>query len=270
VKDHPLVRVIRAYPTLLRVGLAEAVAYRAEMVVWMLTMTMPLVSLALWSAVAEGAPVGRFTQRGFAAYFLAMLVVRQLTGSWIVWEMNQEIRSGALARRLLKPIHPLVAYSAENLAALPLRAAFAVPFAALTIWAIRPEALPRTPSALAIWAASMLGAWLLNFMTMAAIGSLAFFLESSTAIFDVYLVPFMLLSGYLVPLELFPGWLRSAAHALPFRYTLAFPVEALTGALAPDRALGELASQWAYVAAMTTVALLTFRAGARRFAAYGG
>jgi ABC-2 type transport system permease protein len=260
MKDHPLVRVIRAYPTLLRVGLAEAVAYRAEMVVWMLTMTMPLVSLALWSAVAESAPVGRFTQRGFAAYFLAMLVVRQLTGSWIVWEMNQEIRSGALARRLLKPIHPLVAYSAENLAALPLRAAFAVPFAALTIWAIRPEALPRTPSALAIWAASMLGAWLLNFMTMAAIGSLAFFLESSTAIFDVY----------LVPLELFPSSLRSAAHALPFRYTLAFPVEALTGALAPDRALRELASQWAYVAAMTTLALLTFRAGARRFAAYGG
>jgi len=66
-------RAARAYPTLLRVGLAEAVAYRAEMLVWMLTTTMPLVSLALWSAVAETAPVGRFSQQGFAAYFLATL-----------------------------------------------------------------------------------------------------------------------------------------------------------------------------------------------------
>ena len=39
---------------------------------------------------------------------------------------------------------------------------------------------------------------------------------------------------------------------------------------APDRALGDLAVQWAYVAAMTAVALLTVRAGVRRFAAYGG
>ncbi|HVY49889.1 MAG TPA: hypothetical protein VHB21_28535, partial [Minicystis sp.] len=116
------IRAARAYPALLRVGFAEAVAYRAEMVVWLLTTTMPLVSLALWSAVADAGPVGRFDQRRFGAYFLATLLVRQLTGSWLVWELNQEIRTGTLSQRLLKPIHPLVAYSAENLAALPMRA----------------------------------------------------------------------------------------------------------------------------------------------------
>jgi len=45
--------------------------------------------------------------------------------------------------------------------------------------------------------------------------------EGRDAIFDVYLVPFMLLSGYLVPLELFPPALRGIAHVLPFRYTIA-------------------------------------------------
>ena len=61
---------LRAYPTLLRVGFAGAVAYRAEMLVWMLTTTMPLVSLALWSAVAREAPVGRFGPGEFVGYFL--------------------------------------------------------------------------------------------------------------------------------------------------------------------------------------------------------
>ena len=46
----------RAFPTLLRVGFAEAVAYRAELLVWVLATTMPLVMLALWTAVARTRP----------------------------------------------------------------------------------------------------------------------------------------------------------------------------------------------------------------------
>jgi ABC-2 type transport system permease protein len=36
------VSTVRAIPTLLRVGLAEAVAYRAEFLVWLLSTNMPL------------------------------------------------------------------------------------------------------------------------------------------------------------------------------------------------------------------------------------
>jgi ABC-2 type transport system permease protein len=263
-------RAARAYPTLLRVGLAEAVAYRAEMLVWMLTTTMPLVSLALWSAVAETAPVGRFTQQGFAAYFLATLLVRQLTGSWLVWELNQEIRSGTLSRRLLRPIHPLISYSAENLAAIPLRAAMTLPAAIVWLVVLEPGAFPRTPMALFAAFFSVIGAWLINFFTMALIGSLAFYLESSTAIFELWMVAFMLLSGYLIPLELFPSALRGTAHALPFRYTIAFPVEVLTGLLKGDDILRELAIQWSYVIGCGAAAILAFRAGVKRFSAFGG
>ena len=107
-------RTLRAIPTLLRVGLAEAVAYRAEFLVWLLSTNMPLVMLALWSAVARDAPVGRFGQRDFVAYFLAALVVRLMTGAWVVWELTFEIRQGTLAFRLLRPIHPLVAYAVRE------------------------------------------------------------------------------------------------------------------------------------------------------------
>jgi len=109
----------KAYPQLLRTGFAGAVAYRAEFLIWMFSTNMPLVMLALWAAVARGGPVGPYSQKGFAAYYLATLLVRLLTGSWVVWELTMEIRSGTLALRLLRPIHPLLAYSAENLAAVP-------------------------------------------------------------------------------------------------------------------------------------------------------
>jgi ABC-2 type transport system permease protein len=263
-------RAARAYPTLLRVGFAEAVAYRAEMIVWLLSSTMPLVSLALWSAVAASGPVRGFTQHGLDAYFLADLVVRQLTGSWLVWEMNQEIRTGTLSRRLLKPLHPLVAYSAENLAALPMRALLSSPIALLALVVIGRASALTSPLMLLLWVTSIAGAWLINFFAMATIGALAFFLESSLALFELWLVAFMILSGYLIPLDLFPPGLRALTYALPFRYTIALPVEILTGLSDVPRAVRGLAAQWAYVAAFGAAAMVAWRAGIRRFSAYGG
>jgi ABC-2 type transport system permease protein len=263
-------RALRAYPTLLRVGLSEAVAYRAEFVVWMLTTTMPLVSLALWSAVASSAPVGRFGSKEFVAYFLATLVVRQLTGTWLIWEMNQDIRSGALSQRLLKPIHPLLAYSAQSLGAMPLRAALAVPMALVALAYSTENMFRGQAGMVALWVVSLLGAWLINFFVMALIGALAFYMESSIAVFEVYFACFMVLSGYMVPLPLFPDWLIWVSSALPFRYSVGFPVEVAIGMLEPKQALIELGVQWAYVVATLVAALEAFRRGVARFGAFGG
>jgi ABC-2 type transport system permease protein len=263
------VSALRAYPTLLRVGLASAVAYRAEMIVWMLTTTMPLVSLALWSAVAESAPVGRFGREDFIAYFLATVVVRQLSSSWVVWELIQDVKTGALSTRLLKPIHPLLSYSAESLAALPIRAALTLPVAALALWVTR-EHVVITAGRLAVFALSLVGAWLITFLVMAIVGTLSFFIESSSSIFEIWLMSFMLLSGYLIPLELFPPWARTIAYVLPFRYSQGFPVELLIGMIPDDRIGHDLAVQWTYVLVSLCGALWFWRAGVRKFGAFGG
>jgi hypothetical protein len=39
------------------------------------------------------------------------LIVRLLSGAWVSWQVSQEIRDGALAGRLLKPMHPFFAYA---------------------------------------------------------------------------------------------------------------------------------------------------------------
>src|SRR5262249_19673287 len=67
--------VVGAFPALFRVGLMEAFAYRAEFFVWMLTTTMPLVMMALWTAVAAEAPFQGFGPGDFVAYYLAALIV---------------------------------------------------------------------------------------------------------------------------------------------------------------------------------------------------
>ena len=260
----------RAFPTLLRVGFAAAVAYRAEFLIWILTTNMSLVMLALWNAVAREAPVGQYGQKEFVAYFLTVLVVRLLTSSWVVWEMNYELRQGLLAFRMLRPVHPMVHYAAENLAALPVRALFALPIAAVSLWAMGPEQVSHDPALVAMFVASVLLAWLINFLAMAIIAVAGFWVDSSLSMFQVWFGVYMLLSGYLLPLPLLPGWLLAAARWLPFRYMLSLPVEVLLGQHDRLGALAQLSAQAAWAAVLFAALGLAWRAGVHRFNAYGG
>jgi ABC-2 type transport system permease protein len=255
---------------MLRVGFAEAVAYRAEMLVWLLSTTMPLVMLALMTAVAREAPIGRFGQADFTAYYLAALVVRLNTGAWVIWEVNFEIRQGTLAFRLLRPIHPLLAYACENVGAMPLRMLISLPVAVAAFAVVGPGRFTHDPLLLALFPITVAGAWLITFLAMAVIGSLAFRLEQSGSLFEVWLGLFGVFSGYLIPLELFPRWLEVAARILPFRYMLAFPVEMVVGLMPRAEALRELGIQWAFIGVLAIAARLAWRSGLRRFAAYGG
>jgi len=261
---------VRSLPTLMRVGFAEAVAYRAEMLVWVLSTTMPLIMLALWSAVAADGPVGRFGQRDFLAYFLATFIVRQLTGAWVAWQMSFEVRTGTLSMRLLRPIHPMVSYAVENIAAMPLRLVVALPVALLALVLVGARTVPRGALIWGVWLLAVLGGWLITFLANFLIGCLALWTGSSIKVMDVWLVAFMVFSGYLVPVELFPGALRAAVAWLPFRYQIGFPVEVMTGAYALPAALGMLARQWAFVLGLFLAALAMWRRGLRRFGAYGG
>ncbi|HEX8793246.1 MAG TPA: ABC-2 family transporter protein [Polyangiaceae bacterium] len=262
---------VRAFPTLLRTGFADAVAYRAEMIVWILATTMPLVMLALWTAVAQNQPIGRYGQAQFVAYFLATFIVRQLASSWAFYEMNFEVRNGTLAMRMLRPVHPLWAYAAESLASMPFRALVSVPFAIVALAVVGRDAVTHDPGAWALWAVSILGAWLITLSVNLVIGCFAFFMESSMKLMDAWLVFFFVLSGYLIPIELFPGRLRAIVDWLPFRYQIGLPVEIMTGVhTSYAEILQLLARQWGWVVLGLGATYLAWRRGLRQFAAYGG
>jgi ABC-2 type transport system permease protein len=267
---NEVARAARAFPTLLRVGVSEVVAYRAEFLVWILTTNMPLVMLAIWHAVAADGPVGRFDQRAFTAYYLGILAVRLLTSNWAVWQLSMEIRDGTLSAKLLRPIHPIIALGAEHLSAVPMRAAVISPVVAILIWSGGDRLLRHDLVLFLVLLASLVGAWLLIFFSMVLMGSLAFFMESALGIFELWLGVHAILSGYLVPLEALPHWVRGAADVLPFRFMLGFPVETLVGLLDRREALHALAGQWGYVALFALGALGVWRAGLRRFSAFGG
>jgi len=255
---------------LTRTSFAAAVAYRSQFLVWILATNTPLIMLALWSSVAREAPFGRFGQRAFVAYFLLTLVVRLLTGTWVVWEMNMEIKDGTLSQRLLRPVHPFLVYAVDNVAAVPMRALVSLPVALVVVLTVARSELTHDPLLWVVAPLSILGAWLISFAAMLAIGALGLFWESSIGLWDLWFALYFVFSGYLFPLALFPRALAPWVAVSPFRYSLAFPVEAMLGMVSRSEALTGLGVQWAYALSFLAVALVVFRRGLVRYAAYGG
>lgn len=268
-----VLRAVRAFPGLLRVSFADAVAYRAEFLVWMLSTTMPLIQMALMRAIALEAPVRGQTRTwgagAFTAYYLAALFVRMLTGAWVVWEMSQEVRTGAFSMRLMRPVNPFVSWASDNLAAIPLRGAIAIPIV-LTMLFLEPASASHDPWLWVLAAASIAGAWLINFLVNCAMASIVFYAESATSVFEVWLALWMIFSGYLFPLDLFPAWVRGVLHWLPFELMMDLPVRCMTGMISVHDALGGMARQGVWIAGLFVLAAFSWRIGSRRFSAVGG
>jgi ABC-2 type transport system permease protein len=270
MQSGALARTLRALPTLLRIGVAETVAYRAEFLVWILTTTQPLVMLGLWTRVAREAPFAGYTSANFVAYFLASLIVRQLTSTWVAWQLSEDIQSGAMAMRLLRPMHPFFGYAANHLAAIPFRSAIALPVAVILLLSSGAGALSTDPLQLALVVPSIALGWLITFASMFAVGALAFYLTQTTALGTMYFGLYSLFSGYLLPLELLPRWITTIAAWLPFRFMLSAPVELLTHALTGAQVARLLGGQLAWTIAMLGITRSVWRLGIKRFEAAGG
>jgi ABC-2 type transport system permease protein len=265
-----LSRTIRAIPTLLRIGVAETVAYRAEFLVWLLVTTLPLVMLALWTSVASEAPFRGFGSNEFVAYYLSGLIVRNVTGSWVGWQISEEIRMGTMAMRLLRPLHPYVAFASSHIAAIPFRLVVALPVAVILLLSSGASALTKEPGQLALLAPSLALGWMINFNLVFILGTISFWATKTMALMNVYFAMFSLFSGYLLPIPLLPAIVRDFAYVLPFRYGFSAPVELMVYRLDTTQVVLLLGGQIGWAAVTLLMALTLWRAGVRRFEAVGG
>lgn len=244
-------------------------AYRGEVLIWILSTTMPLIMYAMWSTLAREGPLGRFDEATFAAYFLCTLVVRQLSAAWVVWELNWTIRTGALSPLLLRPVHPLYYFALRNLGVLPFRFVVLAPVVG-GAWLLMP-AMPieLTPLHLGLFAWTTFWAWVLTFAVQSMFGVLALYTQQSLSFQDAWFGLWSLMSGYLIPLALVP-WFQSVANWLPFRSMGSLPTEIMLGHLEGPALWQGLGAQMLWVVVILAHVSRVWQTAIRRFEAFGG
>ncbi|WP_119459534.1 ABC-2 family transporter protein [Rhodospirillaceae bacterium SYSU D60014] len=263
-----IARRLRLVRTLLGTAAAEMAEYRVSVLVWILTGTAPLIMMMIWMGLAEAGPMGGYSATDFAAYFLIVFLVRQVTVAWVYEELDREIRLGEMSPRLLRPFDPYWMFAAQHLTVAGMHLTIALPVALLG-FAVTGAILPLRPDNLAFFAVAVAGAWVIRFNMLYCVGLLAFWTDQAAALGNLIFTLYIVLGGALVPLDLFPAPVQQILAFLPFAYILNFPVQILLGNLPGPALLQGFVVQILWILLFIGLRQLLWRRGLRQYAAVG-
>ncbi len=263
--------VLRTYPGLLRAAVAQTLAYRAQLVIWVIGGIFPLVLLTVWLSVADeqGATAG-WTRADFISYYVAVTVVFQIVNTHVVWPWDRDLRSGDLSFRLLRPLPPVHHYIADDVGHRLVTATGLVPlFVIAAVWfdAVR---YPVGPGTAALALLAVLAGYGLAVAMALAFAMIAFW---STQVGNLYMLWWgggAFLSGLIAPVSLLPEPLRSLAVFSPFRSTLDFPVQLAMGRLSGAETLLGFAVTAVWLLVFVILHRLLWRHGVVHYQAVGG
>lgn len=222
-----------------RANLLTWAQYRANVAIWATTgMLQVVVYMSVWRAVADasGGSAAGFTAGQFAGYFLAIMVVREATFSWVAWEFGGLVQTGRIASYLSRPQHPALALFGNMSAYRTMSLLLVVPIAALLFVAFDAQ-VDTTPGKVAVALALLPLASLVRYVGDVLVGLAAMWVVRIDGILGAYYTVTLFLSGQFAPIEVLPGSLQTVAKALPFWWILGYPTELLTGR-------GELGDAW--------------------------
>ncbi|MFZ4639236.1 MAG: ABC transporter permease [Nodosilinea sp.] len=211
---------------MLSVYYAYMMEYRAELVLWVLSGTFPLIFMGLW---AQAAQSGQFslTPRELIQYFLAVFLVRQFTVVWVIWEFERELVEGKLSPYLLQPLDPVWRHFFSHVAERFAR----IPFALVLVGAfllLYPNAAWVPDSGNFILACLAIAlTFCLRFTIQYTFAMVAFWTERASALEQFWFLFYMFLSGMAAPLTLFPEGVRAVVLWTPFPYLIYFPASLL-------------------------------------------
>jgi ABC-2 type transport system permease protein len=223
-----MTKILHKAKVLCLVYYAYMLEYRAELLLWVLSGSLPFILMGVWIKAAQ---TGQFSLNPleFARYFLAAFLARQFTVVWVIWDFEREVVEGQLSNRLLQPIDPVWRHFAAHCAERLARAPFVVLLVALFFW-LYPESfwVPSLANLL-LFGIALLLSFCLRFLMQYTMAMFAFWIERATAIEQFWFLFFIFLSGLAAPLEVFPPLLREITLWTPFPYIVYFPAAIVVG-----------------------------------------
>ncbi|MFH0993024.1 MAG: ABC-2 family transporter protein [bacterium] len=279
--------VLRKYLPFTRGVLQESLTYRFRFVFWLLFEVFYLViAYFLWQGVYSAhattqgiamvdVTIGGYTFGMMILYVFFERIVAGLTNMSAANFIEDDIRDGNIAMRLIKPLDYRVQLFFQSFGFAVINCIiFALP---LTIGLVVFGSASGLPFSLDFASAIMtffaiIFAGIINFLVSFAFGMIIFLTLNSFGMWQLKEAVERILSGGLIPITLFPLWLRVISGFLPFAQMRFVPVTFLLGTYNDDLAGGltALAVQIFWMALLFILTTLAWRRVTRRIVVQGG
>lgn len=221
----------------------------------------------LWPAVLEGLPHAELDP-DHLVWYLAITEWIVLSFPPIHTDVEDEVRRGDLAYRLLRPVPYPLARLSESIGELVVRLASLAPVGFGLAYLLTGE-LPVAPARM-LWLLPLgLAASLLMVLFGFAIGLTSLRLHDCRPIYWVWQKSAFVLGAMFVPLHLYPQWLQDLAWLTPFPSMLYAPGTVALGLPPQDAALA-LARLLAWSAGVCLLLRVQYRRAIARLEIGGG
>ena len=258
----------RLYVALLGAGFRRQTTYR-------LALAAGLATAAFFGVVRTAVFFALYREQDRVA---GLDVADAITYVWILqglfavvwapwfWEHAEAIRSGEFVVELLRPGDPYLRLAAFDLGrTLSLLVTRTVPVLAVAALVL-PLRLPGTAGGLAWLADRLFLAAVVSFQLRFLFGAAAFWTPDYRSMFLLLFPVLWLASGFVIPVEFFPGPLRAVVDWSPLIPLVMAPVRVATGRSAALAVAGQVA--WAL--ALWLAGRLVLTVASRRLVIHGG
>jgi ABC-2 type transport system permease protein len=228
------------------------------------------VSILFAAAASAGGVVAGYDRAALSTYTWLSQGMIAVVFIFAWTDVAQRVRTGDVAVDLMRPVHPIAAWLAEDLgrAGQACLVRFCAPMVVGgVIYGLR---VPEQAATVPLFVASASLAVLVSFGGRVLVNLAAFWLLDVRGVVTLYVLASNVLSGILVPVAFFPGWLRTLAYLTPFPSLVQAPVDIGVERLTGLAALGALGMQAGWAAALLAAAALVLRRAERRLVVQGG
>jgi ABC-2 type transport system permease protein len=258
---------------LARAGFARWATYRTAALAGMFTnIVFGVIKLSVLQGITDstGGTVAGYDGLQLSTYVWVsqglIAVVQIFTWS----ELALRVRTGDIAVDLARPIDLQLSWLATDLG----RAGYAfiargiVP--TLVGAALFGLYVPTDPAAVVLLLPAILLAVVVSFGGRFLINLAAFWIVEIRGPLTIYVVTANLLCGLLIPVQLFPTWLKVVAYATPFPWMLQAPCDLASGQARGWAAVGVVVAQLAWAVVLLGAGRLVLRRATRKLVVQGG
>lgn len=218
--------MLSKYVALAKADLLEKVSYvGSQLFQSFFIVIIIFIFFRIWGAIYAGKELVEGFSMAQMLWYLAVAEIIVISSElrWIE-TISEEIKTGVIATTLLKPISYVWSKFALFMGNFVYKSVVSSVLCFVVAWLLVGVITVSVQSLFFSIVSIVLGA-ILNFAVLISLGFLAFWLEESSALFWIYQKGFFILGGMLVPLNVYPDWLRDPIINLPFSYMIYKPVK---------------------------------------------
>ncbi len=263
---------LRKYFALLLTDTKEALTFRAELMLWSIIDSMPLIAtLVLWlSAYGDKAEIAGISKTSLIGYYVIGFIVQDITGAHFEEDVLKKIRSGEIVSNLVKPYSFKISLVVGEIGWRMMTLVSTVTPVLIISKIFVPEIYPDSFNASFLLLPGMLiMAYIMEAIYSLMVTAMGFVFEEASSLSHLKWMLGWLFSGSMMPFEFMPKWLANLASMLPFQFRYYIPVRIISGEIQGTDALIQVFFQASWLVVLVFILNVLWKRNLKAFTAVG-